>query len=87
MLSGTSLPSPGVEWGFAASAALLTCLFFCSPGVYPGWEECGGQDLRHAAVAGNEECLGTLPWRTCGARLGSSDLGRGCCPPTSSFAF
>lgn len=18
---------------------------FCSPGVYPGWEECGGQDL------------------------------------------
>lgn len=32
-------------------------LFFHSPGIFPGWEEPGVQDLRHTAVAGNEGCL------------------------------
>lgn len=49
----SSLPWGGARLCNICSAHLL--FLFCSPGVYPGWEECGGQDLRHIAVAGNKE--------------------------------
>lgn len=38
-------------------------------------------------MAGNEECPGALLWHNRGARLGIGDLGKGCWPPTSFFAF
>lgn len=81
-----SLPLGGVGLCHICCSAYLS-LLFCSPGVHPGWEERGGQDLRHAAVAGNEECPGALPWRTCSARLGSRDSREGCRPPTLSLTF
>lgn len=54
-----SLPWSGARFCSVFCPAHLFLL--CSPGVYPGWEECGGQDLRHTAVAGNNQCLGALP--------------------------
>lgn len=81
-----SLPWDGTRLcNIFCSAHLL--FFLCSPGVYPGWEECGGQDLRHAAVAGNEQCLGALPWCTQWHQAGEQRLGQRLWPPTFSFSF
>lgn len=62
-------------------------LFFHSPGIFPGWEEPGVQDLRHAAVAGNAGCLPPLPWCIHGARLGGGVLAKGCPLPPPSCTF
>jgi len=79
---------PSLPWGGAGLCHRCSSPFlFCSRGVYPGWEERGGQAVRHAAVAGNEECRGALLWPICGVRLGSGDSGERYWSPTSPFAF